>query len=51
MLQQNDDIIKVENGVDVLSEDDSIGVKTDEVYISSAVTIKEDEPNVSFIFS
>jgi hypothetical protein len=37
--------------VDVLSEDDSIGVKTDEVYIPSAVTMKKDELNVSFVFS
>jgi hypothetical protein len=51
MLQQNADMIKVENGVDVLSEDDSTGVKTDEVYIPSAFSIKKDEHSVSFVFS
>jgi hypothetical protein len=51
ILQQNIDMIKVENEVDVLSEEDSIGMKTDEVYIPSAVSIKKDEPNVSFVFS
>jgi hypothetical protein len=33
ILQQNVDTIKVQNNVDVLSEEDCIGVKTDEIYM------------------
>jgi hypothetical protein len=50
MLQQNMDTIKVENDVDVMSEEDSIGVKTEEVYIPSAFTVKKTEPGVSLVF-
>jgi hypothetical protein len=38
MLQNNTDIVKLEN--DVLSEENSIGMKTDEVYIPTAFSIK-----------
>jgi hypothetical protein len=41
----------VENGLDVPSEEDSAGVKTDEVYIPSAFSIKKVEPEVSLVFS
>jgi hypothetical protein len=44
-------MIKVENGVDALSEEDSIGMKTDKIYIPSTYSVKKDEPNVSLFFS
>jgi hypothetical protein len=37
--------------VDVLSEEDSTGMKTHEVYIPSAFSIKKAEPEVSLVFS
>jgi hypothetical protein len=43
-------MIKVENVVDVLSEEDSIGMKTDDVNISSAFSIRKIEPEVSLVF-
>jgi hypothetical protein len=49
ILQYNVDIIKTEKDVDVWSEEDPIGVKTGEVYISSAFSIKKDEPEVSLL--
>jgi hypothetical protein len=36
--------------VDVLSEEDSIGMKTDEAYIPSTFSIKMPEPEVSLVF-
>jgi hypothetical protein len=45
---QNVDIIRVESDVDILSEDDSIGMHTDEVYIPSTFFIVKTEPKVSF---
>jgi nickel-dependent lactate racemase len=48
ILQQNTDIIKVEHG-DV-SREHSIGVENCEVYKTSAVTVKMDEPEVSHGF-
>jgi hypothetical protein len=48
-LQQNVDRIKEENDMDVLSEEDSIGVKRDEVYIPSAFPTKSVEPKASLI--
>jgi hypothetical protein len=50
ILQHNMDQIKVENDVDSLSEEDSSGMKTDDVYMSSAFSIKEAEPEVSLVF-
>jgi hypothetical protein len=42
--------MKVENDVDVLSEEDSIGVKTDEVYSPSTFPKKTAEPEVNLGF-
>jgi hypothetical protein len=49
MLQQNMDTIKVENDVDGMSEEDCVGVKTEEVYIPSAFSVKKTEPEVSLV--
>jgi hypothetical protein len=50
-LQQNIDSVKVENDVDVLSEEDSTGMKSeDEVYVpSSTFSLQRAEPEVSHI--
>jgi hypothetical protein len=37
--------------VDVLSEEDSIGVKTDEVYVPSTFSTEVAEPEVSLVCS
>jgi hypothetical protein len=50
-LQQNIDFIKVEHGADDLNEEDSIDMKTDEVYVPSAFSIKNVEHEVSLVFS
>jgi hypothetical protein len=47
---QNMDTIKVENDVDVMSEEDCVGMKTEEVYIPSAFSVKKTEPEVSLVF-
>ena len=47
ILQQNTDIIKVENDMDIVTEEDSIGIKFDEVYIPSAFCVEKAEPEVS----
>jgi hypothetical protein len=39
-------MIKVENSADVLSQEDFTGMKTNEVYLPSAFSIKEDELKV-----
>jgi hypothetical protein len=39
-------MIKVENCADVLIQEDFTGTKTNEVYLPSAFSIKEDEPKV-----
>jgi hypothetical protein len=49
-LQQNIDTVKVENDVDALSEEDSIDVKTDNVYTLSTLSLKEAKPQVSLLF-
>jgi hypothetical protein len=49
ILQQNSDVIKVEDGGDVLGED-SVGMENNELYIRSTISIKEDEPEVSHDF-
>jgi hypothetical protein len=46
ILQQNT-IIKTENDVDVQSEEDSIHMKIEEVYVPSAFCIEKSEPEVS----
>jgi hypothetical protein len=51
ILQQKIDLIKIENDVDVLSEEDSIGMGTDEVYIPSTFSIKKAELEVGLLFS
>jgi hypothetical protein len=43
-------MIKAENDVDVLSEEDSTDMKTDEVYIPSTFSIIKTEPEVSLVF-
>jgi hypothetical protein len=48
-LQQNDVSIKVEND-DVVIEENSIDMETEEVYTPSACSIDKDEPKVSFAF-
>jgi hypothetical protein len=45
-LQENN-TIKVESNVAVVTEEDSIGIKPDEVYAHSALCVKIDEPEVS----
>jgi hypothetical protein len=50
MSQQNMDTIKIENDVDVTSEEDCVGMKTEEVYIPSAFSVKKTEPQVSLVF-
>jgi hypothetical protein len=50
ILQQNIDGIKVENDVDVVKEDNSIGVKSNEIYIPSGFSIKKAENKVRLIF-
>jgi hypothetical protein len=48
---QNVDRIKAENDMDVLSEEDSIGMITDDIYIpSSPFSIVKTEHKVSFVF-
>ncbi|XP_021927598.1 zinc finger and SCAN domain-containing protein 5B-like [Zootermopsis nevadensis] len=42
-FEQNIDLIKVENDVDILSEEDSVGLGTDEVYVPSVFSIKKPE--------
>jgi hypothetical protein len=50
ILQENINIIKVEDDVDVLSEEVPIGLKTNEVYIPSPFALKKAEPKVSHNF-
>lgn len=49
ILQQNT-IIKIENDVDVQSDEDSIHMKIEEIYIPSAFCIEKPEPEVSLAF-
>jgi hypothetical protein len=49
ILQQNMDIVKLENDVDDLSEENFIGVKTDEVFASS-FSMRKNEAEVSLDF-
>jgi hypothetical protein len=50
ILQQNIEFIKVEHDVGVLSEEDSTGMKTDELYIPPPFSMKMAEPEVSLYF-
>jgi hypothetical protein len=49
-LQQNVDVIKAEMDVDVPREKDSISVETGDVYIPTALFVKECKPEVSHVF-
>jgi hypothetical protein len=51
ILLQNVNITRVENDVDVLSEEDSIGIQTDEVYIPSAFSTGKTEYKVNNVFN
>lgn len=42
--------IKVENDMDGLSEENSIAMKTVEVYLPSTFSVKKAEPKVSLVF-
>ena len=46
-MQQNTDTIKVENDMDIVTDEDSIGIKFDEVYVPSAFCGEEGETEVS----
>jgi hypothetical protein len=47
--QQNIDMIKAEHQVNVLSEEDSIDMKTNEVCVLSGVAIQSTEPDISVL--
>jgi hypothetical protein len=47
ILQQIIDEIKVEGNVDILSEEDSIDIKNEEIYTPSAFSMNENKPEVS----
>jgi hypothetical protein len=49
-LQQDVDVIKAETGVDVPSEEDSINMESDEVYVPASLSVKECKPEVSHVF-
>jgi hypothetical protein len=49
ILQQNIDEVKIENDVDIQSEEDSIGMKTDLINIPSSFSIKKAELEVSHV--
>jgi hypothetical protein len=48
ILQENVDKIKVENDVDVATEEDSVVIKFDEVYIPAAVCAENADPEVRY---
>jgi hypothetical protein len=49
-LQQDVDVIKAETGVDVPSEEDTINMETDEVYVPAVFSVKECKLEVSYVF-
>lgn len=49
ILQQNIDTVKVGSDMDALSEVDSIGMNTDEVYVPSEFSIIKVESEVSLV--
>jgi hypothetical protein len=51
ILLQNVDINGVENDVDTLSEEDSIGIQTDKIYIPSSFSIGKTEYKVNSVFN
>jgi hypothetical protein len=42
--------MKVESDVNILSEEDSIDVKSEEVHIPSGFSIRQSDPEVSIVF-
>jgi hypothetical protein len=44
-------MIKVENDADILSEEDTTGMKTEEVYVPSTFSIIKNELEVSLLFT
>jgi hypothetical protein len=50
ILQQNVDEMKVESSVGNLSEEDSIDMKSEEIYTPSAFSVNETKPEVSLGF-
>ena len=46
-LQQDIDRIKVENDVGIVTEEDSVDLKSDEVYTQSAFCVEKAESEVS----
>jgi hypothetical protein len=50
ILQLNVDAIKVEKDTDVESEEDSVEMKTHEVYLPSAFCVVKAEPEVSLFW-
>jgi hypothetical protein len=46
ILQQNTDTIKVENDMDIVTDEDSFGIKFDEVYLPSAFSVEKAESEV-----
>lgn len=50
ILQENIDAVKVENDMDSLTEEDSIGIETKEVYFRSSFCVKKAEPEVSLFW-
>jgi hypothetical protein len=44
------DVIKVEKDVDVLSEEDSVSTKADDIYLPSTFSVEKVEPEVSLGF-
>jgi hypothetical protein len=43
-------MIKAETGVDVPSEEDSISMETEKVYLPPVLSVKECKPEVSHVF-
>lgn len=44
-------MIKAETGVDIPSEEDSIDMETDQVYVPAALSVKECKCEVSYVFT
>jgi hypothetical protein len=45
-LQQNTDTIKLENDMDIVTDEECFGIKFDEVYIPSVFSVDEAESEV-----
>ena len=44
-------MIKAKTGVDLPSEEDSIGMETDEVHVTAALSVKKCKREVSYAFT